>query len=140
MKLIKLEVICCPLIFSDDDCSTNTKAGNDMVSNFSSVCPSLCCTDHAADGSLKRLASSKIRSVEVLVQCLACFRKVMKQSGRICINVVLDIWNMKKVHMISFCPTRMAYLLPASAQAVALLSPLSDVLLTLDIKREEGEF
>lgn len=145
LKLINLEVICCPVIFSADGCSTNTKAGKDMVSKFGFVCASLRCTVHAADGSLKRLASSKTRSVEAVVQFVGCFRKVMKHfqaSGKstAALNVVLDILNMKKVHMVTFCPTRMAYLLTACAQAVALLSPLSDVLITLDIKREQREY
>ena len=41
--------------------------------------------------------------------------------------------------MISFCPTRMAYILTAAAHSVKLLVPLCNVLVTLDVKKEQRD-
>ena len=46
---------------------------------------------------------------------------------------------MKKVHMMSFCLTRMAYLLKAAAHSVKFLVPLCNVLVTLDVKKEQRD-
>ena len=47
--------------------------------------------------------------------------------------------GMKKVHMMSFCPTRMAYLLKSAAHSVKFLVPLCNVLVTLDVKKEQRD-
>ena len=47
--------------------------------------------------------------------------------------------GMKKVNMMSFCPTRMAYLLTAAAHSVKLLVSLCNVLVTLDVKKEQRD-
>ena len=47
--------------------------------------------------------------------------------------------GMKKVHTMSFCPTRMAYLLMAAAHSVKWLVPLCNFLVTLDIKKEQRD-
>ena len=47
--------------------------------------------------------------------------------------------GMKKVHMMSFCPTRMAYLLTAPAHSVKMLVPLCNVLVTLDVKKKQRD-
>ena len=94
--MINLEVICSPVILSADGCSTNTKAGKDMVQMYGLVCPSVRCSVHAADGSLKRMANSKTHSVPVVVDFLVSFRKVMKHfqlSGKstAALNAVFDL-------------------------------------------------
>ena len=53
------------------------------------------------------------------------------------LNETIDLMGMKKVHMMSFCPTRMAYLLTAAAHSVKLLVPLCNVPVTLDVKKEQ---
>ena len=55
------------------------------------------------------------------------------------LNEIIDVMGMKKVHMISFCPTRMAYILTAAAHSVKLLVPLCNVLVTLDVKKEQRD-
>ena len=47
--------------------------------------------------------------------------------------------GMKKVHMMSFCPTRMAYLLKSAAHSVKFLVPLCNVLVTLDVTKEQRD-
>ena len=46
---------------------------------------------------------------------------------------------MKTVHTISFCLTRMAYLLTACAQLVDLLLFIYDVIASAEVKKEESE-
>ena len=41
--------------------------------------------------------------------------------------------------MMSFCPTCMAYFLKAAAHSVKFLVPLSNVLVTLDVKKEQRD-
>ena len=45
--------------------------------------------------------------------------------------------DMKTIHIMTYCPTRMSYLLTASTQMFNLLVPLCDVLATANIKGEE---
>ena len=47
--------------------------------------------------------------------------------------------GMKKVHMMSFCPTHMAYLLKAAAHSVKFLVPLYNILVTLEVKKEQRD-
>ena len=42
--------------------------------------------------------------------------------------------------MMTFCPTRMNYLLQACAQVTKILACVCDVLTTADIKEEEGSY
>ena len=46
---------------------------------------------------------------------------------------------MKNVHMMSFCPIRMTYLLTTVAHSAKLLVPLCNVLVTLDVKKEQRD-
>ena len=55
------------------------------------------------------------------------------------LNEIIDVMGMKKYHMMSFCPTCMAYLLKAAAHSVKFLVPLSNVLVTLDVKKEQRD-
>ena len=41
--------------------------------------------------------------------------------------------------MITFCPTRMAYLLITCNQAVVLIVPLCNVLVSLNMKKKQGD-
>ena len=144
-NIIELEFLACPILVSADGCSTNTKAGREIVEKYGFVCLCLRCAVHAADGTLKRMAKSKTMSVQAVVDFLVIFRKIMKHfqnSGKstAALNAVLVVMHMKKVHMVSFCPTRMAYLLTSCAQGVELLGPVCDVLITLDVKKEQRDY
>ena len=56
------------------------------------------------------------------------------------LNAVLVLMNMKKICMVLFCPTRMAYLLTSCAQGVELLGSVRDVLVMLDVKKEQMDY
>ena len=56
------------------------------------------------------------------------------------LNDALEVLEMKSIHMMTFCPTRMCYLLSACAQVVNLLVPSCDVLTSAGIKKEERDY
>ena len=53
------------------------------------------------------------------------------------LNEALEMMDMKTIHMMTYCPTRMSYLLTASTQIVNLLVLLCDILATANIREEE---
>ena len=53
-----------------------------------------------------------------------------------CINDALEILEMKTIHMMTLCPTRLSYLLSACAQTVDQLVAIYDVLATAGIKKD----
>ena len=134
-----------PVAIKADGCSTNVSAGAKMLSHIGIVSPNMQCATHTADGSLKRMANPKSMNVAEVIEFLPYFRKVIKHfklSGKstCSLNEALEVMGMKKVHMASFCPTRMSYLLSACAQAVSLLVPLCNVLVSLDLKEHRDYF
>ena len=56
------------------------------------------------------------------------------------LNDVLEVMGMKKVHLLTFCPTRMCYLLSACGLSVSLLVPICNVLVSLNIKPESKDY
>ena len=91
------------------------------------------------------MANSKTMNVDTVTEFLQPFRKVMKHfkaSGKSTssLNDQLAIMGLKKIHLFSFCPTRMAYLLICCKQSVNLLVPLCDVMTTLDLKKEQRDY
>ena len=122
-KIIQLIMPNWPTAITADGCSTNMSAGNKLVENLGLTTPfirydysnlekalftllyrflhrSYCilyfirCGSHAADGSLKHLANSKIMNVsEVSDEFLPSFRKIMKHFKLGC---------MSKIYLIKF--------------------------------------
>ena len=122
-KNIQLIMLNWPTAITADGCSTNMSAGNKLVENLGLTTPfirydysnlekalftllyrflhrSYCilyfirCGSHAADGSLKHLANSKIMNVsEVSDEFLPSFRKIMKH---------FKLGGMSKIYLIKF--------------------------------------
>ena len=141
---ISLEMPFWPVAVTADGCSTNMAAGDKLLAMLGIPTPTMRCGSHAADGSLKRMANSKTMNVQEVSDFLPAFRKIMKHfklSGKstVALNVVLDIMGLKKVHMMTFCPTRMSYLLTASSHSVDLLVPICNVLVSLGVKKEQRD-
>ena len=72
------------------------------------------------------------------------FRKVMElfqnsAKSTSSFNDTLAIFSMKKVHLITFCPTCMSYLLESCLKAVELSIPVCDILTTIGTKKEETD-
>ena len=134
-----------PVAVVADGCSTNVCAGEKLVEKYGMVSPNMRCAAHAADGCLKRLANSKTMCVVEVSEFLPYFRKIMKHfalSGKSssALNDTLAVLHMRKVHMITFCPTRMCYLLTACALSVSLFVPICNVLVSLAIKKEQRDY
>ena len=55
------------------------------------------------------------------------------------LNDTLAVFSMKKVHLMTFCPTCTSYLLDSCLKAVELFIPLCDILTTIGIKKEETD-
>ena len=111
---------------------------------FGLLTPTIRCGVHAADSSLKRLANSETMNVQEVTDFVQNFRKVMKHfqnsaKSTSLLNDTLAVFSMKKVHLMTFCPTRMSYLFDACLKAVKLFITLCDVLTTIGIKKEETD-
>ena len=144
-KVINLCMMFWPVAIVADGCSTNSCASGKLVSRYGFVSPSMRCSSHAADGSLKRLANSKTMNVEEVTEFLPFFRKIMKHfslSGKStsALNEDLTVLGMKKVHIMSYCQTRMAYLLSACSLAIDVLVSICNVLVSLDLKKEQRDY
>ena len=55
------------------------------------------------------------------------------------LNDTLAVFSMKKVHLMTFCPTCMSNLLDSCLKAAEFLIPLCDILITIGIKKEETD-
>ena len=84
-------------------------------------------------GSPKRLATSKTMSVQDVVEYATKIRPILKyfkNSGKSLslLNDALKLLEMKEMKALTWCPTRMGYLLTASKRSTELLVPLADVI------------
>ena len=141
-ECIELEFVNWPTAVMADGCSSNVAANNKITELLGILSPSLRCVVHAADGSMKRMVNSKTMNVQDITDFVPTLRVVLRHfqlSGKstALLNEALDVLDMKSIHMMTFCPTRMSYILSASAKTVALLVPVCDVLATANIKPEE---
>ena len=87
---------------------------------------------------------SKTINIQDISDFVQVFRKIMKHFKHSTkytslITDVLDILCMKKVHLITFCLTRIAYLLDSCLKAVELLVPIFDVLISAGVKMDETD-
>lgn len=140
---IYLEMKHWPTSIMADGCATNNAANNKISDLLGILSPSLRCVVHAADGSIKRMTNSKTMNLQAVSDFLPALRSVLRHfqlSGKstALLNEALDVLEMKSVHMMSFCPTRMSYILTACAQTVVNLVPLCDVISTANLKPEES--
>ena len=132
-----------PVALVADGCGVNPKAGEKLVADFGLLSPTTRCSGHAASGSIRRLSTSKTMCVDEVVTFAAGLKPVLKhfkRSGRssALLNLSLKVMEMKPLKAMVWCPSRMANLLQSSSRTVDILFPLSDVLTSADIKREES--
>ena len=141
-KKILLEIKDWPVAIMADGCATNMAASNQLTEYLGFLSPSIHCVVHAADGSVKRMTNSKTMNFLDLSEFIPTLKVILRHfqlSGKstALLKEALEIMDMKTIHMMTYCPTRISYLLTASTQIVNLLVPLSDVLATANIKEEE---
>ena len=124
-----------------DGCTTHTAASNQLTRYLGFLSPSMRCVIHAADGSVKRMLNSRIMNFPDLSEFIPTLKAILRHfqlSGKstALLDEALEM-NMKTIHMMTYCPNRMSYLLTASTQIVNLLVLLCDILATANIKEEE---
>ena len=134
-----------PVSIAANGCATNTAAIELLVDKIGLLSPGTRCSAYAAHGSARRLASSKTMSVQEVVEYALNLRPVLKHfknSGKSLslLNDALRLLEMKQMKALTWCPTRMGYLLTSSKRSVELLVPLSDVLASCDIKSEFASY
>lgn len=134
-----------PVCITADGCRTNAAAVDLLVEKVGILSPRARCSAHAAHGSMRRMASSKTMSVQEVVEYATNIRPVLKHfknSGKSLsiLNDALKLLEMKPMKAMTWSPTRMGYLLTSSKRCTELLVPLSDVLVSCDIKKEEASY
>ena len=126
-------------------CSTNSSAINLLVDSIGILSPDARCSAHACHGSVRWLATSKTMCVQEVVDYATQIRPVLKHfknSGKShsLLNDAIKQLHMKPIRAMTWCPTRMGNLLTSSKQNTELLVPLSDVLASCNIKKEEATY
>ena len=134
-----------PVNINGDGCSTNMCASRNLSKKYGILSPSIRCVVHAADGTIKRMVNSKTMNVDYVSEFLPFYRTILRhfqQSGKslAILNDALQFLEMKPVHLMTFCPTRMNYLLQSCDQVAKILVAICDVLATADIKEEERAY
>ena len=83
-----------------------------------------------------------VEEVKTFVEHLRPILRHYQQSGKSTsvLNEALEAMDMKPVHKMTWCPTRMSNLLTCSAQTVESLFPICDTLASCDIRVENREY
>ena len=129
-----------PVCVPADGCAVNAKVMQVLAERIGLVTPAIRCVVHAMDGSIKRMTKPATYSVEEVKDFTTNLGPVLrhfKLSGKSTslLNDALANLEMKPIHLMTWCPTRMSYILTASKRTVETLVPLCDVLVSADIKR-----
>ena len=114
-KAKKIEICKWPVAITGDGCLVNTAAGN-VATKIELTSTNMRCESHAADGSYKRMTDSKNMNISAVAEFFPSFQNIMKHfkiSGKssCVLNDALVVLRLMETHMMSLCPTRMAYLL-----------------------------
>ena len=126
-----------------DGCRVNIAAGNILTGRYGLFSPTARCSVHAGDGSLKRMATSEtmcVEEVKVFAGSIIVLLRHFQLSGKSSelLREALSNLELKELHMVTWCPTRMSYMLSASKLTVKNLVGISDVLASADIKEERS--
>ena len=127
-----------------DSWSINVAAGTILNDYLGLLTPSIRCTVHAADGLIKRPTNSKTRNIQVKSDILPNLYSVLRHfqlNGKSThlLNEALESMEMKLIHLISFCPTRISYTHTVCSQLVKKLLTLCDVFVTAYMKKEQRD-
>ena len=131
-----------PVSITADGCQVNVAAGKKLSEEYGLLSPTTCCAVHAADGSIKRMVKSKtmcVDEVKTFARNIRILLNHLHLSGKstALLKEAMHNLDMKPVHLVTWCPTRMMHLLIACRQTVENLVPICNVLVSADIKREE---
>ena len=99
-----------------DKCSLNVVAGTKLTDLLGLSSPNVRCSAHSEDGTLKKMAKSQSYSVPEGKEFQTYFRILLyhfQLSGKSThqLNEALRNLEIKKIHIVIWCPTCMLYLL-----------------------------
>ena len=128
-----------------DGYAINKSTGDGLAAIYGLLSPTICCSAHAASGSIKRMAYSKTMQVEEVVTFTSGICPILQHfqlSGKSTslLNDALQKMNMNEVKIITWCPRRITNLLDTCARTVGLLFSLCDVLASCNVKQEERAY
>ena len=127
-----------------DGVAVNEKAARLLGILLGMNMPSFRCSAHAADGSLKRLARSQTMSVEQVTLLYPCLKTVTKHFTNSCkskeqLDKAMCMLELKPIHMLSWCATRMAHFMEACVSFDDILIPMYDTMFTSGLRKEDRD-
>ena len=133
-----------PIGNTGDGVSTNSKAACVLWDLHGLHTPEYRCSAHVASGTIKRLATSKTMNVPEVTALYECLRAMIKHFKSSVKNIELlddamEILEASKLHLISWCQTRMAHFLNASKVFDDMLPAIYDVMFTKNVRKEERD-
>ena len=133
-----------PIGNTGDGVATNSKAARVLRDLYGIHTPEYRCSAHAASRSIKRLTTSKTMNVPDVTILYECLRRVVKHfecsiKNKELLDEALEILESSPLHLISWCQTRMAHFLKASAVFDNMLPALYDVMYTKNVKEDDRE-
>ena len=127
-----------------DGVAVNGKAARVMLELYGIWTISLRCSAHTADGSLKRMARSETMCVEAVKTCYESLRPVvnhftLSSPSKDLLDESLRMLELKPIHLLSWCNTRMAHFLDACERFDTIILAIHDTLYSADKKKEERD-
>ena len=140
-KNIHINVTNMPVGNCGDGVAVNGKAARVMSELYGIHTPSLRCSVHAAYGSLKRMARSETMSVEAVKTCYESLRPIVNHFSlsplsKEVLDESLRILELKPIHLLSWCNTRMAHFLDACVRFDEIIVGVHDSLYSTDKKKD----
>ena len=77
-KIVEIVVPNWPVKLMTDGCATNVCASRNISQQLGLLSPSVRCSSHTADGTIKRISTSKTRNVSQITEFLPTFCTVMR--------------------------------------------------------------
>ena len=121
-----------------DGCIVNVPASTKLTELLGLLSPNVGCSVDVGEGSLKRMAKSQTHSVpqikdfQTCLRILLCHFQLSSKSTHL-LNKALSNLEIKEIHMVTWCPTRMSYLLSTCKLTVDNLTAICDVLVSAEI-------
>ena len=136
-----------PVALVGDGCAANNPAGDGLATNYGLLSLTTCCSAHVASCSIWLLEDGLLQNNVCGGSCCICkwyssysLTFSIKQEDHLPPNDALEMRNMKKLKIMTWCPTQMANLLDTCATIVGLLFLLCDALANCNVMQEERAY
>ena len=132
-----------PVANTSGGVAVNKKAARILLDLYGRKSPDFCCTAHIASGVVKRMATSKtnVPEITILFETLRTVIKHFEASikNKEILDQALENLQLSKIHLISWCQTRMGHFLKACSVANDALPAIYDVMATCNIRQDERD-